>query len=446
MKIVSFGTTKLFGIFDHEITLKQREHLTIIHGPNGFGKTTILRLLRDFFESKFSEFGTTPFQTFYITLDGDRTVTVTKVLGPTESQKVDRCLVQLRESNGDEFQHFVDTEDYEAYVSKELTQRVSYMQRVGPDLWEDTRDGELLDSDDVANRFGLNKKSQKDVASTPEWLSEIIQSVKVRLIETQRLTQQRTQVRRVQVRHQTRNSATVIDYAHQLANKIQVRFNEYARLSQQLDATFVLRLLKRDFAVQGETYPASSVAAKVENLNQKRRRLRESGLLSREDEPLPIPETPNYVIDEILNAYLLDVEYKLAVFDDLLERIQLLKSIVDAHLEFKKMVISQQFGFQFRATYDKKSRILPASLSSGEQHILILFYDLLFNESENSLILIDEPEISLHLDWQLSFLQDLRRIVSLVPHDILLATHSPQIINNDWDLTVALSRPNETLD
>ena len=43
MRIASFGTEKLFGIFDHRIDLKNDQRVTLIHGPNGFGKTTLLR-------------------------------------------------------------------------------------------------------------------------------------------------------------------------------------------------------------------------------------------------------------------------------------------------------------------------------------------------------------------------------------------------------------------
>ena len=87
---------------------------------------------------------------------------------------------------------------------------------------------------------------------------------------------------------------------------------------------------------------------------------------------------------------------------------------------------------------DKKgSPLSPRLLSSGEQHLFLIFCALL-GSADNSLVLLDEPEISLHVAWQQKFLQDLQAIMALRPIDVLIATHSPLIIRDHWDLTVDL--------
>ena len=70
-----------------------------------------------------------------------------------------------------------------------------------------------------------------------------------------------------------------------------------------------------------------------------------------------------------------------------------------------------------------------------------MLYELLFKAKPNSLVLIDEPELSLHLGWQVEFLKDLQNIAKLRNFDVLLATHSPEIISDRWDLTVELKGP-----
>ncbi|HEY0755776.1 MAG TPA: AAA family ATPase [Ktedonobacteraceae bacterium] len=73
----------------------------------------------------------------------------------------------------------------------------------------------------------------------------------------------------------------------------------------------------------------------------------------------------------------------------------------------------------------------------------LLFYELLFKASPGSLIMIDEPEISLHVVWQEHFLQDVQDITRLADVDVLIATHSPDIIDGHRDLVVELEGPED---
>lgn len=62
---------------------------------------------------------------------------------------------------------------------------------------------------------------------------------------------------------------------------------------------------------------------------------------------------------------------------------------------------------------------------------MILFYKLIFEVPENSMLLIDEPEISLHIAWQRKFAEDLKTIVDRKAIKAVIATHSVQIINGN---------------
>lgn len=69
------------------------------------------------------------------------------------------------------------------------------------------------------------------------------------------------------------------------------------------------------------------------------------------------------------------------------------------------------------------------SLSSGEKHLLrILVQALLVGESS---LLIDEPEISLHVDWQRDLIQCMRALNSKA--QFIFATHSPEVMANIED-------------
>ena len=82
-------------------------------------------------------------------------------------------------------------------------------------------------------------------------------------------------------------------------------------------------------------------------------------------------------------------------------------------------------------------------LSSGEKQILVLFYLLLFEARHGSLAIIDEPEISLHVAWQQRLGKTFSDIARLRGLHVIIATHSPQVIHDNWDLSVELKAEND---
>ena len=70
----------------------------------------------------------------------------------------------------------------------------------------------------------------------------------------------------------------------------------------------------------------------------------------------------------------------------------------------------------------------------------MLAYDLLFNVEPRTLVLVDEPELSLHVTWQQAFLNDIKRVAELASLRFVIATHSPQIIHKWWVRAVELYR------
>jgi predicted ATPase len=67
-------------------------------------------------------------------------------------------------------------------------------------------------------------------------------------------------------------------------------------------------------------------------------------------------------------------------------------------------------------------------LSSGEKQLLILFAEGLLQQNHEWIYIADEPELSLHVDWQTQLVNDLRSINPRA--QILFATHSPDIVSS----------------
>ena len=74
--------------------------------------------------------------------------------------------------------------------------------------------------------------------------------------------------------------------------------------------------------------------------------------------------------------------------------------------------------------------LLPYQLSSGEKQMLIILLTVLVEDDLPYVLFMDEPEVSLHIEWQKRLI-DL--ILELNPNvQVILTTHSPAVIMNGW--------------
>nr|WP_228297617.1 AAA family ATPase [Raoultella ornithinolytica] len=68
-------------------------------------------------------------------------------------------------------------------------------------------------------------------------------------------------------------------------------------------------------------------------------------------------------------------------------------------------------------------------LSSGEKQIISLMAHIYLDDTKKKIILIDEPELSLSIEWQEHVLVDIVNSPSVV--QMLAITHSPFVFNNE---------------
>ena len=74
--------------------------------------------------------------------------------------------------------------------------------------------------------------------------------------------------------------------------------------------------------------------------------------------------------------------------------------------------------------------LTPYQLSSGEKQMLVILLTVLVEDELPYVLFMDEPEVSLHIEWQKQLI-DL--IMELNPHvQIILTTHSPAVVMNGW--------------
>lgn len=446
MRVKKVFVDNLFGMFNHEVELNYDERITIVHAPNGFGKTTILKIIKYILENKLAKLNEVFFDRIKIDFDNNTSVIIKKDKKNNESNIIEYNIIT--NNFNESVQLSIDKKNIYDIIREEMP----FLRKIGEDYWLDRRDGKRLDYINLLsylNEEGLFPYETE--GETPEWFINFIghlDEIPVRFVQAQRLLQkqQDNKNRRYIVSGKSNfineNESlqdSVILYSKELQNKLDTKLAESASISQKLDRSFPTRLIDKMMNLdENYIYSQKVIDEELSKLENKRLELEEVGLLYKAA-PTNINENNNEMDEHtrsVLSLYINDTKKKLEVFEELQKKIKLMKDIINKRFIKKEMIITKEEGMIFKLSSGRKLK--PNQLSSGEQHELVLLYELIFKTAPDSLVLIDEPEISLHVMWQQQFLNDLIKISDLTDIDIFIATHSPQIIHDRWDLTVSL--------
>ena len=445
MKLVRVEFTKLFGYFDYSIDF--HDTVTILHGLNGCGKTTMLQTINAVFNKEMDTIKSTDLQSvsFFFSTGAILKIDRKKIDLDPEKEKA-TGIIYLAYSiieNGKEtvFDSFENTDEYQDIVKRFLKgyRPFPFLERINESTWYDRKRETKLNLEEVIAEYGtiiFRRYSREYLEDDiPQPVQDILASMDVRLIAADRLTVAK-RVERQYGEDNIKIERRVNLIAKDLSQKIRDTIQQYAQLSQAKDRTFPLRAIK-----QSSPLTVDEIKSKMIELESKRKEFVDTGILEEEQDDIGIHDLLDAITEsnrQNLSLYAIDTEEKLNALSSLSSSINLFRNLIDKNFNNKRIVFNKDYGFRFVATYSD-STILPQSLSSGEQHELVMFYDLIFNASENTLILIDEPELSLHIKWQLDYVDELLQIISATKFSAVLATHSPQIIHDKWDLTVSLS-------
>nr|VFK50363.1 MAG: Predicted ATP-binding protein involved in virulence [Candidatus Kentron sp. TUN]VFK51532.1 MAG: Predicted ATP-binding protein involved in virulence [Candidatus Kentron sp. TUN]VFK55990.1 MAG: Predicted ATP-binding protein involved in virulence [Candidatus Kentron sp. TUN] len=406
----------LFDKFDYEIELKEGG-LTILTGPNGYGKTTILKTINAVATGNLAFFFKLPFAEITLVPDGAETICLRKKNETIEIELRDKILTSLNKKD----------------INKEIRRllRSPRYAQLDENILVDRRTETIYKTEDLIAQLYEENPENKD-ESYPRRIPEFID---VYLIQEQRLIRKLALNRRRMPSYhfdedmQGDFSNTIEEYAKELSGNIKDIFADASKIGQKLDSSFPNRLFDETGSISKEEFNK-----RYDLIRKKQNSLSTYGLSTIKEEEHTSFKEENATA---LLVYLNDMEKKLAAFDEILQRLEVFSSILNKRQFVSKQIeISPDFGFRF-ITEDGKELSLT-DLSSGEQQEVVLLYELLFKVTPNTLVLIDEPEISLHVAWQKEFLDDLLKIVELQKITVLVATHSPQIIKGRWDLAVDL--------
>lgn len=446
---------KLFGIYDYDLNLidMSLSHVTIIDAPNGMGKTTLLRLIQATVQGEVGYLDTIPFKSFQLYFDNAVRIKV-------EKEQIDLSLLctpitdVVRElkpivRNEDDSQRvylpgvydniaFYLNNDripvlFQQYFAESFRRRI----RMRVD-----RNRFVHDPDNVLLKEVFQAEEVFDLDSLQNDLHEVFGEYSILFIKANRLFKFETKVD-ARDRHQESFVQVVELYQKRIKDLIISAGKRFADKSEELDRTFPQRVLKTivDPSISNNIYTKEMIDEGLKDLENERNRLGELGLITDYGvSKVSLPEKDTLSIETriFLTHYIKDNISKLEVYRDLADRMRVFRNIINERNGFsnKTMSFNSKEGIVFTAS---NGRSIPIKqLSSGEKHNLIMFYELIFESDKDALILIDEPEISLHVYWQRQFIDELNDICKLKELQSIVATHSPDIVGNYVDYMVDL--------
>lgn len=431
-KDISLLSVEIDGLFQREkFTLHlDQERPTILTGANGTGKSTILKIISALSNSDIVTLAGAPLERMELKFRGLPSF----VMQRSANEQSFSLTWGDRSGKVQVASQALDLPGWAAQVLEEYAFDVS----LATERISEAASGLGIPfSEFVATREALKELGDSPIVTLPEWLPDFGAAFPVLFVSDQRLVTDRVVKRRRGAASRGRTSGLAVETAsYDIGEQIDKAYSQYGQTSQRLDRSFsqkLLRAMTDHRSISSTTI--SELAAKVE---KRRESLKQVGLLE-QDELGPDLVSAGYEdenVRTVMHAVLSATLEKLEVFDTLEQRLTSLKAFLDSRFVTKKLMLGRSEGMRFESTFGQDIR--ARQLSSGEQQMAVLAYEILFRARENTLVIVDEPELSLHVLWQDSLVDDLTSMGKIAGLQFLMATHSPTIVAEHPELERAL--------
>ena len=207
---------------------------------------------------------------------------------------------------------------------------------------------------------------------------------------------------------------------------------EYLKVSQTLDSSFPGRLLEDsdggDIQIFGSEKELREVYDSLREMFQET--TGNVGIDEMEMAPLPERQLERWEV-RVLNLHVRDGLEKISALRNLSRRIEVFENLVNSKLVRSKIAVKPN-GLFLEFGDGSLEPPLESNLSSGERHQIQMAFDLVFRSRGKQLVLVDEPELSLHVNWQTQILDEFQSLRELNDFQYVVATHSPEIIGEAW--------------
>lgn len=462
-KLVCIKIENLLGEFSAEIPLDSEDGITLIHGPNGCGKTTFFRMLEFLHKGNQFMLSRIPFEKISLIFSDGRRTEISreeKHLSPIELQAVANQL-------GGEYARAIVEKTYAPIVdgsfygsASQTTEeiRVRFLRVKETDSapityidWFDVQNC----SAEIARRLG-----RKYLVNQAEFEKRRLDSVPA--VRTARLSFDEAFAEcGPGFVHEDHGWWEVAEQALFICEAVKVVWTKRVADSGVIRSS---ELIKRawDIAVsayyeeasrQDKKTPSALFAVKETDPVLEDQKIREEyaalvgaqkefemlGIIPEGDTSLNLPSEPMDVFQKrALPIFMESMREKHKTLESFGAKINFLLCFLNENVTSKKIILKNEKEGALSIVHTRTDRPLKLTdLSSGEQNLIVLLSAILFGNEESEIVLIDEPEISLHVAWQRSFLDALKEVSTLTQKKFLIATHSPQVVGKYLNCVVS---------
>ena len=417
---------KLFGRYDYLIHLgnesdMEADRMSLLYGDNGSGKTTILNLVFHLLSSERyrghkTYIATVPFRKLSVTFSDGTIVYASRAraeltgsfelgLNPTENE-VEKVMVETDPESG-----AVPSRE----ISPELEGLLDRLSSLVPDVYY-LRDNRTLDSDALPDgdirfaRYRTPPHIPDDERSIMEHRSRALRETVLQesIVRTQH--QLYVEFARVSTRGEAdarQIYANVLRSIASAASSPATIANQKGLLEKELEE---LEEISERFAVF-DLGSAIDIAPLSESL-------------SNADE-LTLP-----VVVQVLKSFLDGQRARLSALEVLYRKMHNFVATTNEYFTDKTVELDISEGL---TVHVPGGELRPEVLSSGEQHLLLLFLNLFTSSQRPRLFIIDEPELSLNVKWQRQLVDSLLALTENAPSQFLLATHSIELLSKHME-------------
>ncbi len=444
-------TFRASGVFTHlEMDIQFLPELTFLYGLNGSGKTTALRLIMGLLQPSVETLSTIQFDTTSLTGESHKYGEITVSAEKSETHLALRCSV-----TDDPFEvplDIMETEEPENIIARESAQNktVEVIREISSPMYlgierrfitPDARRQTLMraSSRELASRFRRERMAIEERSYDPG-LAEIAEVIDTYVTE---LHGEQERVNEEFRKHLLLESFSYVDPSKRgfsFEAPSEEEFNTFQTKRIAISKALIsLDLASKEFEEKSEKF-FSTIEDIITIIRKRSGKLTKAKKFDKEmTEALTAWFVNQSQLNRIDRLFDMTTEYHKKT-EETYRPLNDFMDLVNKFFSQTGKEVSSERARGVRIKMPNGNMTSLQALSSGERQIFIMLAHLSLNKRllRDGVFIVDEPELSLHMDWQDMFVEAIQKANPQL--QLILATHAPAIIGGRNELCVPVSK------